>query len=302
MDESQVLEKEQQSPESQEAPEPIRNPEAVLQALNAAKAQKEKERERAAALEAQIAEMNKQLEEQRLETAKRDQVLQKLMESIAPDAAAVATTAPEMRGKGQSQNPMLQVLEQFNAEKQIEEMRRRYVQEGEQRAAEKYRPDLDAWQRKAAEAEAASLQLRQQIKFSEYFAAAGGKATEQDGFFKLYGDRFAWDDTVSDFVAVKDGQGNTILNNQGRPMKVTEALLNIRRGSLEDIPYASMARNAFEDYNQASGGGTPTSTRRVGNKTVRVYATMQDAINKNPKASPAELARQLRDGEIMLGE
>jgi hypothetical protein len=94
MDESQVLEKEQPVQESPEAPEPIRNPEAVLQALNAAKAQKEKERERAAALEAQIADMNKQLEEQRLETAKRDQVLQKLMESIAPDAAAVATTAP----------------------------------------------------------------------------------------------------------------------------------------------------------------------------------------------------------------
>ena len=143
-DNTQVLEDKKEQQEEQT--ETIRNPEAVLQALNAAKAQKEKERERAAALEAQIAEMNKKLEEQQAETQKRDHVLQKLMESIAPDAAAVATQQ-QPQTKGSQSNPLFQVLEQFNAEQRLEELKKQYAQLWEQRAIEKYRPELDTWQK-----------------------------------------------------------------------------------------------------------------------------------------------------------
>ena len=270
---------------------PIANPEALLRAFEVNKKKLEAERQRAAEYEQKMQEMQVALEAQKAETGKLGNVLEQIIQTMG-GAAKTSATDPT---KG-----IAEVIKNFDAQRQLEELQRQYATIGEQRAIEKLNPQLEQLRKQAETFQQDALSLRQRQSFTAHFNAADGKPGEMENFFRLYADRFKWDDSINDFTEFRDAQGNTMLDESGRPLKPVQALLKIRQGTLEG--FGSMAQSAFVPFNQSSGGGTPASVRRSGGKTVQVYRDMQAVLNANPGVKPTELARRVRDGEIVLGE
>lgn len=272
-----------------EVQEEIQNPAAVLAALNAAKEQKARERERNAQLEQQLKEMQAQVEAHQKEAAEYQGVLQQVMKTMGGEAR------PGDPAKG-----VTALLQDFDAKRRMEELQRQFRQEGEQAALSRINPELE--ELKAAKEQAAreALELRQQIKFSRLFEQADGLLSELNGFWRAYGLHFHWSDEAQDFTEFRDANGNTVLDANGSPLSPSKALMAMRQGKLEG--FGNMAKSVFAPFNQSQGGGTPVISRRAGGRTIPVYKNMQEAITKNMGVAPTELARRLRDGEIAIGE
>ncbi len=281
------LEQQVPSPETQEE---VQNPAAVLAALNAAKEQKARERERNAQLEQQLKDMQVQIEAHQKEAAEYQGVLQKVMQTMGG-----GETKPGDPAKG-----VTALLQDFDAKRRMEELQRQYRQEGEQAALSRVNPEMEQLRAAQEQAMREALELRQQIKFSRLFEQVEGLPSEQTAFWRSYGNHFHWSDEAQDFTEFRDANGNTVLDANGMPLSPSKALMAMRQGKLDG--FGRMAQSAFTPFNQSQGGGTPVISRRAGGRTIPVYRNMQEAITKNIGVAPTELARRLREGEIAIGE
>ena len=292
----------QEQPTAPETPQ-IQNPDALLRAFESNKQRLEQERQQREEMANQLAAMQKQLEEEREQRLQRDEVLNQMLSTLqyseqsAPPTPTPATPATPTPGRPQDQ--FAQLLSEFNAKQKMEEYRKQAQLEGEKRARQMLEPELQKFQQEAKAYADEVRNLQKRYAFADMFARAGGKPSEMDGFYTLYGGMFEYDDSTGEFTTVKDRSGNVVFNpDSAKPIQPIEALTKIRQKKFEHIPSPALAAAAFEDWNQAQGGGSPTTVRRAGGKTVQVYRDMNDAIRKNPGVSAGELASKFKSGEI----
>lgn len=266
----------------EETPPVIQNPQAVLRALESAKADKAK-------LAAEVAEMQQKLAEiqqqSQAEIKKRDEVLGEVLRQIDPSSPHISTSAADL-------------LTTFQATERLEALRKQAQTEGEQRALERVSPQLEQARKDAERAQQELQNLQKFQKFQNAFLSADGKPENLEGVYQLYGRHFNFDEGK-----VTDLAGNTIFNEStSKPVTPTEALQLMRQGKLQGIPSPELGQSAFVPYNQATGGATPATRRMHNGSRVLAFDDLTAAL-KSPALSGLtanQIADKVRNGEIIF--